>query len=76
MCDSTLFNEDEGDVVLVLIFLVVLQGEDGGGGGGGGGEPNYLRGEAGPGGGQIELSNGENGLILIGFAGSLQKSSV
>ena len=47
MCDSTLFDEDEGDVVLVLV-LVVLQGEDGGGGGGGWGKPNYLRGETGP----------------------------
>ena len=53
MCDSTLLNEDEGDVVLVLL-LVVLQGEDGGGGGGGWGKPNYLRGETGPVGCQIE----------------------
>ena len=47
MCDSTLLDEDEGDVVLVLV-LVVLQGEDGGGGGGGWGKPNHLRGETGP----------------------------
>ena len=58
MCDSTLFDEDEGDVVLVLVLLVVLQGEDGGGGGGGGGEPNYLRGETWPGGGHMERSYG------------------
>ena len=47
VCDSTLLDEDEGDVVLVLV-LVVLQGEDGGGGGGGWGKPNHLRGETGP----------------------------
>ena len=47
MCDSTLLDEDEGDVVLVLV-LVVLQGEDGGGGGGGWGKPNHLRGETRP----------------------------
>ena len=49
MCDFTLLNEDEGDVVLVLVFLV-LQGEDGGGGWGGWGKPNHLGGETGPGG--------------------------
>ena len=66
MCDSTLFNEDEGDVVLVLIFLVVLQGEDGGGGGGGGGQPNYLRGEAWPGGVTWKDKIDRRGLIEIG----------